>query len=88
MGSINQYNKIIPNLASLSALFRELMQKNKPCNWSTVQAEAFEKIKKEICNTVTNHLFDVNLNTGVKCDASHLGLGASVKQDHRGSGRP
>ena len=69
MGSINQFNKFIPNLASLSAPFRELMQKNKPFKWSTVHAEAFEKIEKEICNTVTNHHFDVKLNTRVKCDA-------------------
>ena len=58
------------------------MHKNKQFNWSEVQVEAFEKIKKEICNTVTNHHFDVNLNTRVKCDASLLGLGASVEQDH------
>ena len=70
MESINQFNKFIPNLASLSAPFRELMQKNKPFKWSTVHAEAFEKIKKEICNTVTNHHFDIKLNTRVKCDAS------------------
>ena len=68
----------------LSARFRELMQKNKPIRWSTVHAEAFNKIKKEICNTVMNHHFDVNLDTRVKCDASHLGLGASLEQDHRG----
>ena len=43
MGSINQFNKFIPILASLSAAFRELMQKNKPFKWSTVHAEAFEK---------------------------------------------
>ena len=85
MGSINQFNKFIPNLASLSTPFRELMQKNKPFKWSTVHTEAFEKIKNEICNTVTNHHFDVKLNTRVKCDASHLGLGASIEQDHWGN---
>ena len=85
MGSIKQFNKVIPNLASLSAPFRELMQKNKPFKWSTVHAEAFEKIKKEICNPVTNHHFDVKLNTRVKFDASYLGLGASIEQDHRGN---
>ena len=69
MGSINQFNKFIPNLASLSTPFRELMQKNKPFKGSTVHTEAFEKIRKEICNTVTNHPFDVKLNTRVKCDA-------------------
>ena len=70
MGSINQFNKFIPNLASLSAPFREHMQKNKAFKWSTVHVEAFEKIKKEICNTVRHHHFDVKLNTRVKCDAS------------------
>ena len=87
MGSINQINQFsnfIPNSASLSAPFIELLQNNKPFNWSMVDAEGFEKIKKEICNTVTNHHFDVNLNTRVKCDASHLGLGSSVEQDNRG----
>ena len=59
------------------------MQNNKPFRWSTVHAEAFNKIKKEICNTVMNHRFDVNLDTRAKCDASHLGLGASNEQDHR-----
>ena len=37
---------------------------------------------KEICNTVKNHHFYVNLKTRVECDASQLGLGASVEQDH------
>ena len=61
MGSINQFNKFIPNMASLSAPFRELIR------------------------TVTNLHFDVKLKTRVKCDASPLGLGASIKQDHRGN---
>ena len=61
------------------------MQKNKPFKWSTVHTEAFEKIKKKICNTATNHHFDKKLNTRVKCDASQLGLGASIEQDHRGN---
>ena len=29
-----------------------------------------------------NHHFGVNFNARIKCDASHLGLGASVEQDH------
>ena len=85
MGSIKQFNKFIPNLASLSAPCRELMQKIKSFKWSTVHPEAFEKIKKEMCNTITNHHFDVKLNTRVKCDASQLGLSASIEQDHRGN---
>ena len=34
---------------------------------------------------MTNHHFDVKLNTRVKCDASHLGLDASIEQDNRGN---
>ena len=47
MGSINHFNKFIRNLASLSAPFRELMQKNIQLNWSEVHVAAFEKIKKK-----------------------------------------
>ena len=43
VGPINQFNKFIPHLASLSAPFRELMQKNKPFKWSTEHVDAFEK---------------------------------------------
>ena len=50
-----------------------------------MHVEAFEKVKNEICNTVTNHHFNVKLNTRVKCNASQLGLGASIEQDHRGN---
>ena len=42
----------------------------------------FEKIKKESCNSVTSHHFDVKVGTREKCDASHLGFCASLKQDH------
>ena len=64
MGSINHFNKFIRNLVSLSAPFRELMQKNIQLNWSEVQVAAFEKIKKK-STIMTNHHFDVNLNTRV-----------------------
>ena len=60
------------------------MQNNKQFNWSKIHVEAFKKIKKEICNRVINHHFDVNLNRRIKCDASHLRLGASVEQYHGG----
>ena len=59
------------------------MQK-KNFNWSDVHLVAFEKIKKEICNTVTNHHFDIKLKTKVKSDDSHLGLGTSLKQYNGG----
>ena len=87
MGSINQFNKFIPNLASLSAPFKDFMQKNKLFKWSTVHAEAFQEIKKEICNTVMNHHFDVNLDTRVKCDASHLGLARPLNKTIEGFGK-
>ena len=60
MGSINQINKFIQNLASISTPFRELMQK-KQLNWSDVHLVAFEKNRLGICNSVTNHHFVVKL---------------------------
>ena len=45
---------------------------------------AFEKTAKDICNAVTNHHFNLNFNTRIKCDASRLGLGASLEQGDGG----
>ena len=67
LGSVNQFNKFIP------------MQKSN--NFISLR-RTFRR-SKEMNNTVTNHLFDINLKTRLKCSASHLGMGASVDQDHR-----
>ena len=43
-------------------------------------SEIFESIKIAVANITKIHYYDPKLATGVKCDASHSGLGASLEQ--------
>ena len=74
-GSINQYIKFVPNLASLGRPLRPLLNKKSIFQWNDDHTKAFEKIKQEIVNLTKNTHFDVKRNTRVKTDASHNGLG-------------
>ena len=81
-GSINQYIKLAPNLASLGSPLRPLLNKKSIFQWNDDHTKAFEKIKQETINLTENSHFDVKQNTRVKTDASHKRLGASLKQLH------
>ena len=81
-GSINQYIKFVPNLASLGSPLRPLLNKKSIFQWNDDNTKAFEKIKQEIVNLTENTHFDVKRNTRVKTDAFHNGLGASLEQLH------
>ena len=81
-GSINQYIKFVPTLASLGSPLRPLLNKKSIFLWNDDHTKAFEKIKQEIVNLTENTHFDVKRNTRVKTDASNNGLGASLKQLH------
>ena len=81
-GSINQYIKFVPNLASLGSPLRPLLNKKSIFQWNDDHTKAFERIKEEIVNLTENTHFDVKRKTRVKTDASHNGLGASLEQLH------
>ena len=58
-GSINQYIKFVPNLASLGSPLRPLLNKKSIFQWNDDHTKAFEKIKEEIVNLTENTHFDV-----------------------------
>ena len=85
MGSINQFNKFIPNLATLLLLFRKFNATKKQTFtlvWTKEHQERFEK--KEVTKAAIDHHFDVSIESRVKCDALHTGLEASIEQNHDG----
>ena len=81
-GSINQYIKFVPNLASLGSPLLPLLDKKSIFHWNFDHTKAFEKIKQEIMNLTENTHFDVKLETRIKTDASHNDLGVSLEQLH------
>ena len=83
-GSINQYIKFVPNLASLGRPLRPLLNTKSIFQWNDDHTKAFEKIKQEILNLTENTHFDLKRNTRVKTDASHNGLKPMVWNNSTG----
>ena len=52
LGAVNQFNKFIPNLASISFPFRTILKKDAEWIWNDEQEKAFEKINDEIRRVV------------------------------------
>ena len=85
MGSIHHLIKFIPHLAEISEPLRPLLKKenvtaSNKLKWEEKHTKTFENIKTQIAKIVENKHFDVDKETRVKCDASKLGLGATLEQ--------
>ena len=79
---VNYLGKFIPNLAEVTAPLRALLNKDIVFNLQKSQLDAIEKIKTLITSPPILKIFDPNLSTRLKIDASSEGLGALLKQNH------
>ena len=87
IGCIHHLIKFTPRLAELSEPLRPLLSKNNTkaqnkLDWKEEHTIAFENIKKQIINISENKHFDINKETRIKSDASKIGLGACLEQEH------
>ena len=85
MSSIHYLTKLIPNLAELSEPLQPLLKTENTTTSNKLKREekhttTFSNIKKQISKIIENKHFDVDKETRVKCDASKLGLGATLEQ--------
>ena len=88
MGLVNLSAKFIPNLATLSEPLRRLTRAVIPFKWAKEQKEAFEALKKTLTSAKTLAYYDKDAKTRVITDASPVGLGAVLTQEHDGIFRP
>ena len=75
--------KFLPKLSAISEPLRLLIQKYAEFEWGSSQQQAFEKIKDIATAERSLAYYDVNKPVVVQCDASTLGLGATLMQDGR-----
>ena len=80
LGAVNQFNKFIPNLASISFPFRTILKKDAEWTWNEEHEKAFVKINDEIKRVVELSHFKRNKEIRIICDASKQGLGAVLQQ--------
>ena len=76
LGSVQLYNKFLPDLFTISGPLYHLTEKNTKWKWDQSQEDAFKKLKRMLTyNTVLAH-FDPSCPVGISCDASDAGVGA------------
>ena len=80
LGAVNYINKFIPAYSRVTAPMRELLQKDRPWQWTSRQQEAFEKLKLLVAKSPTLKIFNPNEPVEVHCDASKDGIGACLLQ--------
>lgn len=88
LGFLTFLSRFLPNLSTLTYPLRILLKKGKAFEWGSTQCDAFNRIKELI--TEESHLvcFDPSKKTRVVTDASPVGLGAILMQEHNGIWRP
>ena len=80
MGVVNQFNKFIPSLASITFPFRSILKKDAEWEWNEEHEKAILKVNEEITNVVELSHFSRNKEIRIICEASRQGLGAVLQQ--------
>ena len=76
LGSVQFYNKFLPDLSTISGPLYHLTEKSTKWKWDQPQEDAFKKLKQMLTdNTVLAH-FNPSCPVGISCDASDAGVGA------------
>ena len=76
LGLINYYAKFLPNLSHFCRPFYNLLQKDHKFEWSEECKRNFDEIKATLSNAPVLCHYDQNLELGLACDASSVGIGA------------
>ena len=79
---MTQYlSKFLPQLSEVQAPLRELTQKDRQSMWNSTHQEAFEKVKRMVCDAPVLAHYQPKLPLSVQVDASQHALGAALMQE-------
>ncbi|GBO29619.1 Transposon Ty3-G Gag-Pol polyprotein [Araneus ventricosus] len=80
LGSVNVYNKFIPQYAKLRYPLNQLLKKDVKFNWTNECQDAFDKLKETLTTKPVLNLYNPNVTCHVFVDASQKSVGAVLKQ--------
>ena len=83
LGMISYLGKFIPNLAEHATPLRNLLKKDVVFKLQKPQFDAIENLKTLVTSTPCLKIFDSNLPTRLKTDASSVRLGAFLEQNYK-----
>ena len=86
VGLTGYYRDFIPNYAAKAAPLTDLTKKGQPnkVSWEQPQEKAFVTLKRELASEPILHLPDSAKPFVLRTDASDVGIGAVLMQDHDG----
>ena len=80
-GTVGYLAKFLPRLSAVMEPIRRLAQEDEEWQWTEVEEEAFEEIKRLATQAPVLGYFDTHKPLIIECDASEGGLGAALIQD-------
>ncbi|KAJ9539354.1 hypothetical protein OSB04_032087 [Centaurea solstitialis] len=83
LGLAGYYRRFIEGFSRIVVPLTRLTKKNEPYVWGVEQGEAFETLKRKLCEAPVLTLPEGVEDMSVYCDASHLGLGCVLMQRGR-----
>ena len=88
LGAVNQFNKLIPDLASTCFPFRSMLKKDAVWNWTDEHGRAFIKVNQEVRKVAELTRFKRNKPLRIICDASKQSTGALLQQCEENCWKP
>jgi hypothetical protein len=90
LGLINFYRRYIPDCATIVTPISDLTKNKAPNNveWGEAQETAFKRLKEILSSEPILKLPDLNKDFILQTDASNLGIGACLFQEHEGKKHP
>ncbi|GFT38217.1 retrovirus-related Pol polyprotein from transposon 297 [Trichonephila clavipes] len=83
LGIAGWYQKFIPHYADICEPLYRLKKKGAKFNWSTEAQDAFNKVKRALTEAPVLHLPNFQEQFNLFTDASTVGIGAVLNQNHR-----
>ncbi|GBO09375.1 Transposon Ty3-G Gag-Pol polyprotein, partial [Araneus ventricosus] len=80
LGSVNVYNKFIPQYAKLRYPLNQVLKKDVKFNWTNERQDAFDKLKETLTTKPVLNLYNPDVTCHVFLDASQKSVGAVLKQ--------
>lgn len=82
LGLAGYYRKFVMNFSTIAAPLTSLLKSDNPFVWSEEQQKAFDALKQAITKAPVLILPNPSLPYTVTTDASGIGVGATLSQDH------
>ena len=83
LGMVTYLSPFIPGLSILTALLCDLCKKDTNFTLNATYEAAFQHVKDAVVSDTTLQYFDPSLPVAIQVDASQVGLGVALLQNHK-----